>query len=201
MHDWLNINALISICLSIPLYFVSLHLLLFLFLALILFSPSLTSLSLLPLPYRSPSSSLIIPLSFLLSVPNLNSDLFDLQPAFIPAVQSTPSISTANSAWGGMLPTNTHTQRNLHKHTPAFTHTVYEQQGRRHANKTDTYLRAHTQIKMYKMNLCLSKKCVWHSGDVFPLASHSHVCPSICRAIHLSFYVNHPPTIIPSFSS
>uniref|UniRef100_A0A3B4XHN1 Phosphatidylinositol-binding clathrin assembly protein n=1 Tax=Seriola lalandi dorsalis TaxID=1841481 RepID=A0A3B4XHN1_SERLL len=35
------------------------------------------------------------------SVPNLNSDLFDLQPAFIPAVQSTPSISTANSAWGG----------------------------------------------------------------------------------------------------
>uniref|UniRef100_A0A3B3VV47 Si:ch211-200p22.4 n=1 Tax=Poecilia latipinna TaxID=48699 RepID=A0A3B3VV47_9TELE len=37
----------------------------------------------------------------LTSVPNLNSDLFDLQPAFIPAVQSTPSISNANSAWGG----------------------------------------------------------------------------------------------------
>ncbi|KAM8881914.1 phosphatidylinositol-binding clathrin assembly protein isoform X2 [Synchiropus splendidus] len=36
------------------------------------------------------------------SVPNLNSDLFDLQPAFIPAVQSTPSISNANSAWGGL---------------------------------------------------------------------------------------------------
>uniref|UniRef100_A0A3Q3FYS0 Si:ch211-200p22.4 n=1 Tax=Kryptolebias marmoratus TaxID=37003 RepID=A0A3Q3FYS0_KRYMA len=36
-------------------------------------------------------------------VPNLNSDLFDLQPAFIPSVQSTPSISNANSAWGGML--------------------------------------------------------------------------------------------------
>uniref|UniRef100_A0A8D3AXB0 Phosphatidylinositol-binding clathrin assembly protein n=1 Tax=Scophthalmus maximus TaxID=52904 RepID=A0A8D3AXB0_SCOMX len=35
------------------------------------------------------------------AVPNLSSDLFDLQPAFIPAVQSTPSISTANSAWGG----------------------------------------------------------------------------------------------------
>ncbi|XP_020505019.1 phosphatidylinositol-binding clathrin assembly protein isoform X8 [Labrus bergylta] len=35
------------------------------------------------------------------SVPNLNSDLFDLQPAFIPAVQSNPSISNANSAWGG----------------------------------------------------------------------------------------------------
>nr|XP_019962367.1 PREDICTED: phosphatidylinositol-binding clathrin assembly protein-like isoform X3 [Paralichthys olivaceus] len=36
------------------------------------------------------------------SVPNLNSDLFDLQPAFIPAVHSNPSISTANSAWGGL---------------------------------------------------------------------------------------------------
>ncbi|XP_061769774.1 phosphatidylinositol-binding clathrin assembly protein isoform X11 [Nerophis ophidion] len=35
------------------------------------------------------------------SVPNLNSDLFDLQPAFIPTVPSAPSISTANSAWGG----------------------------------------------------------------------------------------------------
>uniref|UniRef100_A0AAR2LZU6 Phosphatidylinositol-binding clathrin assembly protein n=1 Tax=Pygocentrus nattereri TaxID=42514 RepID=A0AAR2LZU6_PYGNA len=33
--------------------------------------------------------------------PVTNSDLFDLQPAFIPAVQSTPSISTATSAWGG----------------------------------------------------------------------------------------------------
>ncbi|XP_061769765.1 phosphatidylinositol-binding clathrin assembly protein isoform X3 [Nerophis ophidion] len=36
------------------------------------------------------------------SVPNLNSDLFDLQPAFIPTVPSAPSISTANSAWGGL---------------------------------------------------------------------------------------------------
>ncbi|KAJ8282768.1 hypothetical protein COCON_G00052870 [Conger conger] len=36
-------------------------------------------------------------------VPNLSSDLFDLQPAFVPAVQSTPSISTAGtSAWGGL---------------------------------------------------------------------------------------------------
>ncbi|XP_016346300.1 phosphatidylinositol-binding clathrin assembly protein-like isoform X5 [Sinocyclocheilus anshuiensis] len=34
------------------------------------------------------------------SMPNLNSDLFDLHPAFVPAVQSTP-ISTASSAWGG----------------------------------------------------------------------------------------------------
>ncbi|XP_067117477.1 phosphatidylinositol-binding clathrin assembly protein [Osmerus mordax] len=36
------------------------------------------------------------------SMPNLNSDLFDLQPAFIPAVQSNPSITSANSAWGGL---------------------------------------------------------------------------------------------------
>uniref|UniRef100_A0A8C5DLB0 Phosphatidylinositol-binding clathrin assembly protein-like n=1 Tax=Gouania willdenowi TaxID=441366 RepID=A0A8C5DLB0_GOUWI len=41
------------------------------------------------------------------SVPNLNTDLFDLQPAFIPAVQSTP-IANANSAWGGTY-THTHT--------------------------------------------------------------------------------------------
>uniref|UniRef100_A0A8C1J2D6 Phosphatidylinositol-binding clathrin assembly protein n=1 Tax=Cyprinus carpio TaxID=7962 RepID=A0A8C1J2D6_CYPCA len=34
------------------------------------------------------------------SMPNLTSDLFDLQPAFVPAVQSTP-ISTASNAWGG----------------------------------------------------------------------------------------------------
>ncbi|XP_034020185.1 phosphatidylinositol-binding clathrin assembly protein isoform X2 [Thalassophryne amazonica] len=37
-----------------------------------------------------------------LSANSLNSDLFDLQPAFIPAVQNTPSVSTANSAWGGV---------------------------------------------------------------------------------------------------
>ncbi|XP_064182377.1 phosphatidylinositol-binding clathrin assembly protein isoform X2 [Anguilla rostrata] len=37
------------------------------------------------------------------SVPNLSSDLFDLQPSFVPTVQSTPSISTAGtSAWGGL---------------------------------------------------------------------------------------------------
>ncbi|NWI36786.1 PICAL protein, partial [Picathartes gymnocephalus] len=36
------------------------------------------------------------------SMPNLSSDLFDLQPAFVPTVQSTPAISTsAASAWGG----------------------------------------------------------------------------------------------------
>ncbi|KAK2860291.1 hypothetical protein Q7C36_004457 [Tachysurus vachellii] len=40
------------------------------------------------------------------SMPNISSNLFDLQPAFIPAVQSTPSISTANSAWGDLLKPN-----------------------------------------------------------------------------------------------
>uniref|UniRef100_A0A8C6THV8 Si:ch211-200p22.4 n=1 Tax=Neogobius melanostomus TaxID=47308 RepID=A0A8C6THV8_9GOBI len=40
------------------------------------------------------------------SVPNLNSDLFDLQPAFIPAVH-TPNMSNANSAWGGTSSTPT----------------------------------------------------------------------------------------------
>lgn len=38
------------------------------------------------------------------SMPNLSSDLFDLQPAFVPTVQSTPAISTSvSSAWGGEL--------------------------------------------------------------------------------------------------
>ncbi|XP_016425716.1 phosphatidylinositol-binding clathrin assembly protein-like isoform X4 [Sinocyclocheilus rhinocerous] len=36
------------------------------------------------------------------SMPNLTSDLFDLQPAFIPAVHCTP-ISTVSNAWGGDL--------------------------------------------------------------------------------------------------
>ncbi|XP_019711608.1 phosphatidylinositol-binding clathrin assembly protein isoform X5 [Hippocampus comes] len=45
------------------------------------------------------------------SVPHLNSDLFDLQPTFIPAVQCTPSISSANSAWGG---SSTYTITELH---------------------------------------------------------------------------------------
>uniref|UniRef100_A0A8D0G5P9 Phosphatidylinositol-binding clathrin assembly protein n=1 Tax=Sphenodon punctatus TaxID=8508 RepID=A0A8D0G5P9_SPHPU len=36
------------------------------------------------------------------SMPNLSSDLFDLQPAFVPTVQSTPAIATSvSSAWGG----------------------------------------------------------------------------------------------------
>ncbi|KTG46312.1 hypothetical protein cypCar_00001318 [Cyprinus carpio] len=41
------------------------------------------------------------------SMPNLTSDLFDLQPAFVPAVQSTP-ISTASNAWGGLESSTLH---------------------------------------------------------------------------------------------
>uniref|UniRef100_A0A8C2WRB2 Phosphatidylinositol-binding clathrin assembly protein n=1 Tax=Cyclopterus lumpus TaxID=8103 RepID=A0A8C2WRB2_CYCLU len=67
----------------------------------------------------TPSSGLHTP-----GVPNLNSDLFDLQPAFIPAVQSNPSISTANSAWGGELHTHTHTH--THTHMPEM---QWNQQG------------------------------------------------------------------------
>ncbi|KPP68414.1 hypothetical protein Z043_112912 [Scleropages formosus] len=35
-------------------------------------------------------------------MPNLTNDLFDLQPTFVPAVQSTPAVSTVNSTWGGV---------------------------------------------------------------------------------------------------
>ncbi|XP_051576704.1 phosphatidylinositol-binding clathrin assembly protein-like isoform X2 [Myxocyprinus asiaticus] len=41
------------------------------------------------------------------SMPNLTSDLFDLQPAFVPAVQSTP-ISTTGSAWRGLESSTLH---------------------------------------------------------------------------------------------
>uniref|UniRef100_A0A8C2HA36 Si:ch211-200p22.4 n=1 Tax=Cyprinus carpio TaxID=7962 RepID=A0A8C2HA36_CYPCA len=51
------------------------------------------------------------------SMPNLNSDLFDLQPAFVPAVQSTP-ISTASSAWGGAA-------HSTHSHTPDHRCRIY----------------------------------------------------------------------------
>uniref|UniRef100_W5NCN1 Phosphatidylinositol-binding clathrin assembly protein n=1 Tax=Lepisosteus oculatus TaxID=7918 RepID=W5NCN1_LEPOC len=51
-----------------------------------------TSVDLFSTPATAPSTN---------SMPNLNSDLFDLQPAFVPTVQSTPAISTSvNSAWG-----------------------------------------------------------------------------------------------------
>ncbi|XP_016316467.1 phosphatidylinositol-binding clathrin assembly protein-like isoform X1 [Sinocyclocheilus anshuiensis] len=41
------------------------------------------------------------------SMPNLTSDLFDLQPAFVPAVQCTP-ISTVSNAWGGLESSTLH---------------------------------------------------------------------------------------------
>lgn len=41
---------------------------------------------------------------FLFSMPNLSSDLFDLQPVFVPTVQGTAATATsAGSAWGGKL--------------------------------------------------------------------------------------------------
>ncbi|XP_075040464.1 phosphatidylinositol-binding clathrin assembly protein-like isoform X2 [Mixophyes fleayi] len=41
------------------------------------------------------------------SMPNLTSDLFDLQPAFVPTVQSTPAIATStHSTWGGPFSSN-----------------------------------------------------------------------------------------------
>ncbi|XP_039507140.1 phosphatidylinositol-binding clathrin assembly protein isoform X4 [Pimephales promelas] len=57
------------------------------------------------------------------SMPNLTSDLFDLQPAFVPAVQSAP-ISNSSSAWGGydglgdlLKPTVT-----VHSQVPVMSH-------------------------------------------------------------------------------
>ncbi|XP_034638057.1 phosphatidylinositol-binding clathrin assembly protein-like isoform X5 [Trachemys scripta elegans] len=45
------------------------------------------------------------------SMPNLSSDLFDLQPAFVPTVQSTPAIATsASNAWGGGFPLHSASQ-------------------------------------------------------------------------------------------
>ncbi|XP_058845459.1 phosphatidylinositol-binding clathrin assembly protein-like isoform X2 [Acipenser ruthenus] len=55
-----------------------------------------TGLDLFSTPATAPSTN---------SMPNLASDLFDLQPAFVPTVQSTPAISTSvNTAWGGLDP-------------------------------------------------------------------------------------------------
>ncbi|MBN3273839.1 PICAL protein, partial [Polyodon spathula] len=51
-----------------------------------------TGLDLFSTPATAPSTN---------SMPNLTSDLFDLQPVFVPTVQSTPAISTSiNTAWG-----------------------------------------------------------------------------------------------------
>uniref|UniRef100_UPI00398EA40F phosphatidylinositol-binding clathrin assembly protein-like isoform X6 n=1 Tax=Pristiophorus japonicus TaxID=55135 RepID=UPI00398EA40F len=39
------------------------------------------------------------------SAPNLSNDIFNMQPAFVPTVQSTPAISTSvSNAWGGYAP-------------------------------------------------------------------------------------------------
>ncbi|XP_041095671.1 phosphatidylinositol-binding clathrin assembly protein-like isoform X4 [Polyodon spathula] len=55
-----------------------------------------TGLDLFSTPATAPSTN---------SMPNLTSDLFDLQPVFVPTVQSTPAISTSiNTAWGGLDP-------------------------------------------------------------------------------------------------
>ncbi|KAM9400152.1 phosphatidylinositol-binding clathrin assembly protein-like isoform 7-T9 [Salvelinus alpinus] len=85
------------------------------------------------------------------SMPNLTSDLFDLQPAFIPAVQSTPSISTAASAWGGfdalgdlLKPTvSNHNQAPpmaLHHPHPSHPHPGYHPGGKLLANDLDSSL-------------------------------------------------------------
>uniref|UniRef100_A0A4W5MQL6 Phosphatidylinositol-binding clathrin assembly protein n=1 Tax=Hucho hucho TaxID=62062 RepID=A0A4W5MQL6_9TELE len=58
-------------------------------------------------------------------MPNLSSDLFDLQPAFLPAVQSTPSISTATSAWGGRSHTHIWTHACM-QYTLGNTHLINE---------------------------------------------------------------------------
>lgn len=126
------------ICFSIPLYFVSLRLSL-------TFSTLLLPLSRPPLSPSLHSFCTVL----LLSVPNLNSDLFDLQPAFIPAVQSTPSISTANSAWGGMVPTHLH-----------YIH-IYE------GNRRDTHKDEHHPIYVWAKRL--------PSGQSSHLSSHSLV--------------------------
>uniref|UniRef100_A0A1A8I0N1 ENTH domain-containing protein n=1 Tax=Nothobranchius kuhntae TaxID=321403 RepID=A0A1A8I0N1_NOTKU len=78
------------------------------------------------------------------SVPNLNSDLFDLQPAFIPAVQSTPSISNVNSAWGGFDALGDLLKPTISAHTgpppPAPAHMAIHPGGKLLANDLDSSL-------------------------------------------------------------
>uniref|UniRef100_A0A8C7VY56 Phosphatidylinositol-binding clathrin assembly protein n=1 Tax=Oncorhynchus mykiss TaxID=8022 RepID=A0A8C7VY56_ONCMY len=85
------------------------------------------------------------------SMPNLSSDLFDLQPAFTPVVQSTPSISTAATAWGGfdalgdlLKPTvSNHNQAPpmaLHHPHPSHPHPGYHPGGKLLANDLDSSL-------------------------------------------------------------
>uniref|UniRef100_A0A1A8HBX8 ENTH domain-containing protein n=1 Tax=Nothobranchius korthausae TaxID=1143690 RepID=A0A1A8HBX8_9TELE len=78
------------------------------------------------------------------SVPNMNSDLFDLQPAFIPAVQSTPSISNVNSAWGGFDALGDLLKPTISAHTapppPAPAHMAIHHGGKLLANDLDSSL-------------------------------------------------------------
>uniref|UniRef100_A0A1A8PXR1 ENTH domain-containing protein n=1 Tax=Nothobranchius pienaari TaxID=704102 RepID=A0A1A8PXR1_9TELE len=78
------------------------------------------------------------------SVPNLNSDLFDLQPTFIPAVQSTPSISNVNSAWGGFDALGDLLKPTISAHTgpppPAPAHMAIHPGGKLLANDLDSSL-------------------------------------------------------------
>lgn len=127
------------------------------------FSPTFFSFPLALTSYLFPLSlSLFPPVSLfstlsLLSVPNLNSDLFDLQPAFIPAVQSTPSISTANSAWGGTPPPH------LHSHVSE-------------SNSRD----AHTQIHAWAECLPSGRSFI-----CLPIHLSSHSFVFSCKTIHL----------------
>nr|XP_057924939.1 phosphatidylinositol-binding clathrin assembly protein isoform X4 [Doryrhamphus excisus] len=77
------------------------------------------------------------------SVPNLNSDLFDLQPAFIPTVQSAPSISAhANSAWGGFDTLGDLLKPTVPAHTapPLPPQMVFQSGGKLLANDLDSSL-------------------------------------------------------------
>ncbi|XP_069375301.1 phosphatidylinositol-binding clathrin assembly protein isoform X9 [Paralichthys olivaceus] len=74
------------------------------------------------------------------SVPNLNSDLFDLQPAFIPAVHSNPSISTANSAWGGFDALGDLLKPTIHAHTAPPPQMTIHPGGKLLANDLDSSL-------------------------------------------------------------
>ncbi|XP_054656032.1 phosphatidylinositol-binding clathrin assembly protein isoform X6 [Dunckerocampus dactyliophorus] len=76
------------------------------------------------------------------SVPSLNSDLFDLQPAFIPTVQSAPSISAANSAWGGFDTLGDLLKPSVPSHTapPLPPQMVFQSGGKLLANDLDSSL-------------------------------------------------------------
>lgn len=55
------------------------------------------------------------------SVPNLTSDLFNLQPTFNPNIQTIHTVPSNNNAWGGEGHKNTYWHMRAHAHT----HTLY----------------------------------------------------------------------------